>query len=197
MHKNNTVGEFCICMDSREKKSALDERERKRENKRVRETSAGWLVRHVKTKCVRMNIRLQRETKRNEIALGMIFNIFKRSIFEIGHCWPEIRIISDSFYFFDCLKIDATQNVSSTHYIMRAHKHAHTHILSLSLSLSYHYNSYTLSPSLSISYSFLVFRSHTHTRTNTRSHLASEYISWGCACGLRLIHMNLVQLSTK
>lgn len=49
----------------------------------------------------------------------MIFNIFKRSIFEIGHCWPEIRIISNSFYFFDCLKIDATQNVSTTHELHR------------------------------------------------------------------------------
>lgn len=56
----------------------------------------------------------------------MIFNIFKRSIFEIGHCWPEIRIISDSFYFFDCLKIDATQNVSSTRYIIYTHTHTYT-----------------------------------------------------------------------
>lgn len=35
--------------------------------------------------------------------------IFKRAISEIAHCWPEMRIISDSFYLFDCWKIDATQ----------------------------------------------------------------------------------------
>ena len=41
----------------------------------------------------------------------------KRAILEIAHCWPEIRIITDSFYMFDCWKIDATQMSVAQHHL--------------------------------------------------------------------------------